>query len=222
MKNFFLLLSFSVFILSCEKESKKTDLSNSIWVNARYLETLKKTKSPLQAKVYADTVMVSFNAKSDTATMVWNFHEGSPFSVKQGERIQLFNMYTPKPTPEYEGIIDNNTLKLGKTSFQKVDTIGFVEKLLWIGKYTTEGKTIELKSDRKLTGIDSLSTYFVWTDYVTTQTNIDLIDFYDKNNQAKTYGYKFAGNEVIFYEFIWKEEGIIGTAGKELFRWKKG
>lgn len=221
MKKITFLLSV-ILLAACEKETKKEDLGNTVWVNAKYLETLEKTKSPLKAKTYADTVMVYFNAKADTANMVWNFHEGAPFSIKHDEKIQLFNTYEPKQTPEFEGIIDNGQLKLGSTYFKKVNSIEFIEKMYWVGKYSSNNTSIELMSDGKLNGIDSLATYYVWNDYTITQTDIDLIDLYDKNNRATTYGYKFADNEIIFYEFIWKEDGIVGVAGKEVFRWKKG
>ena len=80
MKKILALVALNSLILSCGKESSKTEtnvpdstavvstskveLENSVWVNAGYLETLEQTKSPLKAKVYADTVMVSFNAVS--------------------------------------------------------------------------------------------------------------------------------------------------------------
>jgi hypothetical protein len=224
-KRIFLILTLSSIIFSCHKEQKKEEkalgLGNSIWVNAKYLETLERTKSPLQAKVFADTVMLSFNLKADTANVVWNFHEGSAFLVKQGNNIQFFNAYEEKKSPEMEGNLQNGLFKINQTSFKKVDTTGFIEKKFWIGKYSTSRGNIDLKFDGKVTGVDSLESYYVWCDYVTTQTDIDLVDFFDKNNKSTTYGYKFAGKEIIFYEFIWSEEGLIGKAGKELFRLKR-
>ena len=222
MKKLFLFLSLSVILFSCRKEQETANLGNTIWVNAKYLETLERTKSPLQAKIYADTVMVNFNANADTANIVWNFHESSEFIVKQGEKIQLFDAYEQKKTPEFEGILVNGTLKLGKSTFKKVDTTGFIEKKFWIGKYSAGSTQIELKFDGKISGIDSLATYYVWSDYITTQTDIDLIDFYAKNNKSTTYGFKFVGNEIIFYDFIWNEtDQITGKVGKEMFRWRR-
>ncbi|WP_394995662.1 hypothetical protein [Emticicia sp.] len=222
MKKLFLFLSLTVILFSCRKEQETPDLGNTIWVNAKYLESLERTKSPLQAKIYADTVMVNFNANADTANIVWNFHESSEFIVKKGDKIQLFNAYEEKKTPEFEGILVNGTLKLGKSTFKKVDTIGFIEKKFWIGKYSAGSNQIELKFDGKISGIDSLATYYVWSDYITTQTDIDLIDFYAKNNKSTTYGYKFVGNEIIFYDFIWNEtDQITGKVGKEMFRWRQ-
>ncbi len=238
MKKIIILCALSSLIFSCGKESSKTEndvpdsttiatttkveLGNTVWVNARYLETLEQTKSPLKAKVYADTVMVSFNAAADTANMVWNFHEGSAFKVQNGDKLELFNTYEAKPTPEYTGSVDATTLKLGNTAFKKVDTIGFVEKRFWIGKYTYNGKTIELRTDNQLIGLTGFEAYHVWVDYVTTDTDIDLIDFgKNDNNKTTTCGYKFEGSEIVFYNFIWQEDGVIGKAGKEVFRWKR-
>jgi len=81
MKKIFLYLSTATFIFSCKSEpnqetNKPESLGNTIWVNAEYLETLERTKSPLQAKPFADTVMINFDAKADTASIIWNFHEG--------------------------------------------------------------------------------------------------------------------------------------------------
>lgn len=228
MKKSFLFLSLSVILFSCKNEQKKEetkdDLSNTIWVNAKYLETLERTKSPLQAKVFADTVMVNFNVHADTANIVWNFHEGSEYMVKRGEKIQLFNAYDEKKTPEFEGMIANGLLKLGKSTFKKVDTTGFIEKKFWIGKYVVDSTNtnIELKFDGKIVGVDSLSTYYVWSDYITTQTDVDLIDLYAKSNKSVTYGYKFVGKDIVFYEFIWGDKDqVFGKSGKELFRWKR-
>ncbi len=226
MKNFILLFALVVTLIACKTETKQETtkpetLENTIWVNAKYLETLEHTKSPLQAKPFADTVMINFDAKADTASIVWNFHEGSSYSIKKGEKIQFFDAYEAKPKPEFEATLSNGILKIGNSLFKKVDTTGFIEKKYWIGKYSTPNGNIELKYDGKISGVDSLATYYVWSDYITTQTDIDLIDLYANSNKSITYGYKFAGNEIIFYEFIWSEEGIIGKAGKEIFRWKK-
>jgi hypothetical protein len=238
MKKIVVLFALSIIIFSCGKESSKTEtnapdstgvtsgpeteLGNSVWVNARYLETLEKTKSPLKAKVYADTVMVSFNATADTANMVWNFHEGSAYKVRNDGKLELFNTYEAKPAPEYVGSVDASTLKLGSTTFRKVEAIDFVEKKFWIGKYNYNGKTIELRADNQLSGLDDFESYRVWVDYVTTQTDIDLIELGKKDSeQTTTYGYKFEGNEIVFYNFIWQEDGVMGKAGKEAFRWKR-
>lgn len=241
MNKILILATLSIIILSCNKQSSesksnapdstiattseatpKPDIGNSVWVNERYLETLEQTKSPLKAKIYADTVMVSFNAAADTANLVWNFHEGSAFKVKKGDKIELFNVYEAKSTPEYSGSVEASTLTLGNTHFKKVDTIGFVEKKYWIGKFDNKGKIIELRTDNQLFGLEGYNTYRVWVDYVTTQTDIDLIDFGKKSSdKTKTYGYKFEGNDIVFYDFIWKEDGVMGKAGKEVFRWKK-
>lgn len=226
MKNFILQAALIVTMIACKTETKQETtkpetLENTIWVNTKYLETLERTKSPLQAKVFADTVMINFDAKADTASIVWNFHEGSSYSIKKGEKIQFFDAYEAKPKPEFEATLNNGILKIGNSLFKKVDTTGFIEKKFWIGKYSTPNGNIELKYDGKISGVDSLATYYVWSDYVTTQTEIDLIDLYAKSNKSTTYGYKFEGNEIVFYEFIWSEEGLIGKAGKEIFRWKK-
>lgn len=241
MKKLIILSALITIIFSCSKPSSqsetsapdstsvtsvvsplKSDLGNSVWVNTRYLETLEQTKSPLKAKIYADTVMVSFNAAADTANLVWNFHEGSAYKVKNGEKLELFNVYEAKSAPEYTGSVEAATLTLGNTHFKKVDTIGFVEKKFWIGKFDNKGKTIELRADNQLLGIDGYDTYRVWVDYVTTQTDIDLIDLGKENSdKTKTYGYKFDGNDILFYDFIWKEDGVMGKAGKEVFRWKR-
>ncbi|MFD2521875.1 hypothetical protein [Emticicia soli] len=241
MKKNVFVFALGTIIFSCSKPSSQSEtstpdsitsvavaevpssgLGNSVWVNARYLETLEKTKSPLKAKIYADTVMVSFNAAADTANMVWNFHEGSAFKVKNGDKLELFNTYEVKPTPEYVGSQDGSTLKLGTTTFKKVDAIEFVENKLWVGKYTSKGKTIEVGPNNQLSGVDDFDTYQVWVDYVTTETNIDLINFGKKvSDQTKTYGYKFEGNDIVFYDFIWQEDGVMGKAGKELFRWTR-
>lgn len=238
MKKILVLCALSSVIFSCGKESsktetevpdstnvvnaQKTELGNSVWVNARYLETLEQTKSPLKAKKYADTVMVSFNTTADTANMVWNFHEGSAYKVRNDGKLELFNTYEVKPDPEYAGSVDANTLKLGSTSFRKVEAIDFVEKKFWIGKYNYNGKTVELRTDNQISGMDGFETYRVWVDYVTTQTDIDLIDFGKKDSeQTTTYGYKFEGNDIVFYNFIWQEDGVMGKAGKEAFRWKR-
>lgn len=226
MKNFIWLVALIVLQIGCKLETKQETakletLENTIWVNAKYLETLEKTQSPLQAKPFADTVMINFDANADTASIVWNFHEGSSYSIKKSVKIAFFDAYEVKPKPEFEATLSNGVLKIGNSLFKKVDTTGFIEKKYWIGKYSTPNGNIELKYDGKISGVDSLATFYVWSDYITTQTDIDLIDLYANSNKSITYGYKFAGNEIVFYEFVWSEEGLIGKAGKEIFRWKK-
>jgi hypothetical protein len=112
-------------------------------------------------------------------------------------------------------------LKIGTSSFAKVDTIGFIEKKYWLGKFKSKKGFIEFLSDGSVKGIDSLSSYHVWVDYVTTQTDIDLIDLKSKKEISKTYGYKVKENQITFFDFIWEEEGIMGKKGKELFTIKR-
>ena len=207
MKKNILLIVFMVAIVSCKSETKQETaksetLDNSIWVNAKYLKIIEQTKSPLQAKPFADTVMISFDTKADTASIVWNFHEGSSYVIKKGEKIQFFNAYEVKPRPEFEATFIKGGLKIANTIFHKVDTTGFIEKKYWIGKYSTPNGNLELKYDGKILGIDSLATYYIWSDYVTTQTDIDLIDLYANSNKSTTYGYKFIENEIVFFESL--------------------
>jgi len=56
MKKFILYLSIATFVFSCNSETKQEttqpeSLGNTIWVNAKYLETLERTKSPLKASL---------------------------------------------------------------------------------------------------------------------------------------------------------------------------
>ena len=93
MKKFILYLFIATSVFSCNSETKQEttqpeeSLGNTIWVNAKYLETLERTKSPLKAKPFADTVMINFDTKADTASIVWNFHEGSSYAIKKGKKI---------------------------------------------------------------------------------------------------------------------------------------
>lgn len=228
MKKLLYILSlFSISISSCQKEAKMektestinidTTLENSVWVNSKYLETLEKTKSPLKASAFADTALISFNAKADTASLTWNFHEGSQYRIVREKTVQFFTTYEAKNTSEMEAKFKDGKLKIGTSFFSKVDTIGFIEKNYWIGKHKYQNINIEFLPDGSIKGIDSLSSYYVWIDYVTTQTDIDLIDLKTKNNKSKTYGYKVKDNKIIFFDFIWEEDGIIGKKGKELF-----
>jgi hypothetical protein len=221
------MFSLSMTILSCQKEKKNengdkqvridTTLENSVWVNAKYLETIEKTKSPLQASAFADTAIISFNAKADTASVTWNFHEGSQYRIVRGKTVQFFNTYEVKNVPEMEGIFENIKLKVGNSYFTKVDTISFFEKKYWYGKHKYKNVNLAFLPNGSITGIDSLSSYYIWADYVTTQTDIDLIDLKTKNNKSKTYGYKVKENKITFFDFIWEESDIIGKKGKELF-----
>lgn len=223
-----LICILSIFsILSCQKETKTentesevkidTTLENSVWVNTKYLQTLEKTNSPLQASAFADTALIGFNAKADTASLTWNFHEGSQYRIVREKTVQFFNTYEAKNTPEMEAKFENGKLKIGTSYFSKVDTMGFIEKKYWIGKHKYKNINIEFLPDGSIKGIDSLSSYYVWIDYVTTQTDIDLIDLKTKKDYSKTYGYKVKENKITFFDFIWEEDGIIGKKGKELF-----
>ena len=106
MKKNILYLAFVTIVFSCKSETNQETmlpetLGNTIWVNAKYIETLERTKSPLQAKPFADTVMINFDAKADTASIIWNFHEGSSYTIKKGEKILFFNAYEAKSKPEF-------------------------------------------------------------------------------------------------------------------------
>ncbi len=225
-KLFYFCLIIPFTILSCQKETKTekasppnvdTTLENSVWVNTKYLQTLEKTNSPLQASAFADTALISFNAKADTASITWNFHEGSQYRIVREKTVQFFNTYEVKKIPEMKGIFEDSKLKIGDSYFSKVDTISFFEKKYWYGKHKCKNVHLEFLPNGSITGIDSLSSYYIWVDYVITQTDIDLIDLKTKNNKSKTYGYKVKENKIIFFDFIWEETDIIGKKGKELF-----
>lgn len=223
---FFLILA----LFSCKNTQNETSsnsdatasasLEKSIWINEKYYESLLKTKSAHKSKMFADTAMVTFNQKADTATIVWNYHESSQYSVKKTEKYQLFDTYNPQQTPSMEFVIENGKLKIGNSFFRKVETDKVAESLFLAGKYETPSGEIELTNDGKVVGVDSLESYTVWTDYVTMETEIDGIDFTSKSGNTSFYGYQFVGNELVLYEFEWKDE-VIGKKGNEVFRWKR-
>lgn len=223
---FLLILAFFSCKNTQNETSTNTDssasvsLEKSIWINEKYYESLMKTKSAQKSKMFADTAMITFNATADTATIVWNYHESSQYKVTKAEKYQLFDANNPEQKPSMEFVFENEKLKIGNSFFRKVETDKVAESLLLAGKYETPNGEIELKNDGKVVGVDSLESYTVWTDYVTMETEIDGMDFTSKSGNTTFYGYQFVGNELVLYEFEWKDE-VIGKKGKEVFRWKR-
>ena len=229
-----LLLYFTLIIflsISCTREISLLNLKG-IWINKKYLETLKKTHSPYLAietkKVYMPYIEISENGIS------WlnYFHDGDGYPITRlakGDSIFKFNIISPQDKIIDEFILnDSNNIfeitwitsiykdwtdhekgqKIIKQNFVKIDKSiqEYFNDILFVGSYVDSlGNTYEFTKNMIANWPNNKFKYEIQLDYSFSNTDCILNlteDLYDDVGGYKTYGFKFSGNYLILFDEI--------------------
>ncbi|MFZ1677097.1 MAG: hypothetical protein WAT91_07490 [Saprospiraceae bacterium] len=172
------------------------------WVNLKYIESLKRTKSPSKSQ---DVAYLSFvTIDQNMVSSVWNFHEGTSDSltlISDNEIEAASKARYRLVTPE----------KLLSTTDKGVDTLfrfDMIEKnefsnraineFVFKGNYSDGNTNVEFTSDGKIKGLDAFDTYAALQDYYDAGLNLDKLLLY-KGNTENEFTWDFKGDKLIIY-----------------------
>jgi hypothetical protein len=174
-----------------------------VWVNKKYVENLRKTGSPKESQDAVTTSMVILpDSVGGRASIIWGFHEGTSGTLRENNG-QLGIYTTEEGDADFVLSIEDDELEMRgdtfiKSAAQGNDDYPIAEEFLLSGKYVFGGTDVELTADGKIVGIDSLNRFSVALDYQDAGMEVDLITL-GLNDQMKTYGFAFKGQELIIY-----------------------
>lgn len=181
---------------------------NGQWVNLKYIESLKRTKSPSKSQ---DVAYLSFvTIDNNMVSSVWNFHEGTSDSLIL---ISDHEIETPAKA-RYTWITSE---KLLSTTDKGIDTLirfdmkeknelsnRAINEFVFKGNYT-DGKTnVEFTADGKVKGLDSFDRYAALQDYYDAGLNLDKL-LLNKGDKETEYTWDFKGDKLILYEIECKK-----------------
>ncbi|QHL88066.1 hypothetical protein GU926_11745 [Nibribacter ruber] len=205
------------------------------YINTLYVNSLQKTKSTKASQYVSPLSMVKIfkdraSVKLETA---WNFHEGgadgiltmvagSSFQVTGTDGNHMFYLSLTKGG----GIIlkaGTNEYKLAKCPPESADYEQAgdltVNSTLFAGDYWLGKKTVSLTKEGKITGIDSLSSFVVATDYMDVGMSFDKIYFKVKGKKhlgwGDEYGYEFRGDTLNIYRVVCLDKDNDPTSCEE-------
>ena len=186
-----------------DSKFRKTSAFAGLWVNKKYVEKLRTTGSPRESQNVVPTSMVILPYTiGGKASIIWGFHEGTNGILKENKG-QLGIYTTEGGEADFLLSIEKGELKMRDDTFVKSvarikDDYRIAEEFLLSGKYLSGDTEVELTPDGRILGIDSLNRLSVVLDYQDAGMQVDLIDL-GLNDQMKTYGFTFKGNELIVY-----------------------
>lgn len=180
---------------------RESPIKPGFWVNTRYEQVLLDTKSPKQAQQAVEFSGFQVAEGSGESTFIWSFHEGTPtYLHREGTKIGFSN--TSDNKPEYTATFQNDTLSMGSEKFVYVESgeeFQIVEKTLFEGEYLYHGKSVQMKANGEITGLDTLTHYSPLIDYFDVGLDVDMITLGSANSLPKRFGFVFEGNTLNVY-----------------------
>lgn len=172
------------------------------WVNLKYIESLKRTKSPSKSQ---DVAYLSFvTIDKNMVSSVWNFHEGTSDSLRLISDHEI-----ESPTKARYTLITPE--KLLSTTDKGIDTLfrfdmneknelsnRAINEFVFKGNYTDGKKDVEFTADGKINGLDTFDSYAALQDYYDAGLNIDKLILY-KGNKETEYTWDFKGDKLVIY-----------------------
>jgi len=211
-------------------ETIPTDFGGN-WVNKKYVDKLKETKSPKASQdIVPITMLMLPKETNQKATIIWGFHEGTSGTVKQHNG--QFGIQTGTENEfELTFKLEDNLLKTEKDEFVKIKysddghTYDIIEQLLFAGKYDLEGKQVEFTYDGKVKGLDTIAEYTVIIDYYDAGMQVDQLYLGAGYDNHKRYGFQFKQDTLIIYQLdcVQREDDycVVVANGQELFKMTK-
>ncbi|MEP6795267.1 MAG: hypothetical protein ABJB16_13135 [Saprospiraceae bacterium] len=172
------------------------------WVNLKYIESLKRTKSPSKSQ---DVAYLSFvTIDKNMVSSVWNFHEGTSDSLTL---ISDHEIETPAKA-RYTLISPE---KLLSTTDKGIDTLfrfdmneknelsnRAINEFVFKGNYSNGKTNVEFTGDGKVKGLDAFDTYAALQDYYDAGLNLDKLLLYKGDNETE-FTWEFKGDKLILY-----------------------
>lgn len=179
------------------------------WVNEKYVDSIRITKSPVNTPIPENSCISIPNRTLKTTGMISGFHEGGEglFVLKNGANYELWD--ETKENKRHDlALLPSGKLKIGNDIFVKIDYTDnpdtqptILEELLFKGSYTNEdGTTVEFTKTGLVKGLSNFATYSAYIDYAAESTRIDIIGLGTNKSNEKDYGYRFIKDTLAIYE----------------------
>jgi len=218
MIRFFTIILTIGFLSSCfstekQKDSQTTEDFKSLetiipfagfWVNERYLNDIKKSKSPRESQGFYESCITIPERTLQVTRMVWGFHDGGAdlVVVKNKDRYQFYYKYndTIRDFAQDIEIISKEKIKIGDNFFIKTNS-NFLEEILFKSKYVdSNGTTVEFTATGKVVGLGDYKIYRPLYDYNAEGMNVDQIALLQTEKDGKLFGFKFNADTLLIYE----------------------
>jgi len=206
------------FLFSCSPNSNQqnSDTSNSFktldtivpfagfWLNEKYVNTVIKTKSPLQAQdENANCITIPSNTLEVTR-MVGGLHDGAAdmILVKKPDKFQFYYKYndTIRDVAYDIELLSIERIKIGDAFFLKVNE-KFLEEILFQGKYIdSKGSIVEFSINGHVTGLDNYKVYSPIYDYNDAGMDVDQVALGQTDKDKKLFGFKFISDSLFIYK----------------------
>ena len=218
------LLTLCLIIIGCNSSIDKTNKSAhpqiekgiqtkhikmpssciGFWVLEDYIEALKQTKSTKKA---GETGFDDFyRISADNSVMNLSLHEGGAENILLMNSLSEGQIFSSDTTEAYFKVEFNgkcliiNSKKYIKTSKEEDGFKEFVNKTLFSGVYNLNNRTIHLKDNGQIVGLDSIVNYEVNLDYADAGMQCDIIYLQFKNEkERRTYLYEFVSNALVIF-----------------------
>ena len=179
---------------------------NGGWVNSKYVQTLRQSKSPRVAQGAAElSALVVPSMTDQPALLIWGFHEASDYVLKTEAdgRTSLHNAAGEECTYVLEYAPEGDSLKVGKDWFVRLASGNkpdqAANEYLFAGQYRLGDREVTFASDGKVTGLDSIRYYKPNLDYIDAGMQVDQVQLGRTADSLKTYSFSIRNNTLSLY-----------------------
>lgn len=177
------------------------------WVNQRYLDTLRLTKSPQRASQAAAIKL--FTIRKDTFVaplqMVLSFQEGDDWLLQKDSIGLRFSNAYDQDQALFAQLLTKKRLQIGREVFvQYADLLDqkehlIIQEQLFVGSYYWNDQLVEFRTNGQIKGMENAGIYAytpIINEYGTVAIDQLLLT---KNNQDQRYGFQFEKKKLFIY-----------------------
>jgi len=183
------------------------------WVNQKYLDTLRITKSPKRAQQVSAIPII--NIKKDTFLkpihVVLSFQEGDEWLLSRDSSGLVFSNAYDIKQKLHAKLLSSQKLRLGKQVFIRYSDIlkeeqqnySIVEKTLFAGRYDWNGRVVEFGRDGRIKGMEDagVELYNPVVDYYNNEIEADQL-WLGRGKESSKYGFVFRGKKLYIYTLV--------------------
>jgi hypothetical protein len=224
-------LLLNLLLISCNQTTSSSEAENTdstftipfpekytgLYFTETYVNELLSSRSPRKAQNLAYFSGLIFYARNDSAfvNMDFNHHEGGwEIPVLMTEKSAGYALNLTENSPDFkiqfneDGSvwIDDDEWKGKMIKVQEKPELNLIDEsvnhILFPTAFHFNDEIIRFHENGKLSGIDSLASYYVYLDYFGPGMNLDMIEFSNKYdaNLTYTYGFEFTDSSLQLFE----------------------
>jgi len=190
---------------------------SGLWVNERYVNVLRKTKSPSTMEIPEySCILIPAKTLKETS-FIAGFHEGgeSLMIFKNGDHYEFWGKEEKKKIADIK-FVGEDRMKINEEYFVKLrsgdlsgdpNPFNIVDLILFAGKFHDEmGNIVEFSKDGKLKGLPGTNFYEATLDYADPEPQLDELKLGPAMPDLKSYAFKFNSDTLNIFEVICKEK----------------